>query len=299
MRIKLRWTLVVYLLLVGLVLLVPIAWQSSIPSDSGTESHVRAKPYKRDTEKRPEVQALTPSSSSIPSQWTSSLSAGHQSPFSHDWAGNTREFERWLIKKENHYSGGVVTGVPCADSGGFCRGGDRMSSKHHRYAQCYAKYLHERSKIWRSNRGAMVAEIGILKGSGLALWSDLFSERVQIHGFDKVLSNTQGNMQTLRNKGAFEKNNLALHELDQLVDNRELVGRLALNASFLFVIDDGLHTPDSMIHTFDSFQPYLSKDFLYVLEDLRGDVDPIQIKRKFEGPTALSLEQCPHDKQFW
>ena len=122
-----------------------------------------------------------------------------------------------------------------------------MSSEEHEYASCYAKLLEDHRRMWTHQHQTgrqhfLAAEVGILKGSGLALWSDLFSSSARIHGFDKYLDTARNNLDFLGEKAAFAKNNTFLHEMDQLVDNREMLGRVAQSSKFVFVVDDGLHT---------------------------------------------------------
>ena len=102
-----------------------------------------------------------------------------------------------------------------------------MSSQEHAYASCYAHLLEGHRRMWAhqlqtggGGQPVLVAEVGILKGSGLALWSDLFSASARIHGFDKYLDTARTNLDFLGGRGAFAKNNTFLHEMDQLLDNR-------------------------------------------------------------------------------
>ena len=157
-----------------------------------------------------------------------------------------------------------------------------MSSQEHAYASCYAHLLEGHRRMWAhqlqtggGGQPVLVAEVGILKGSGLALWSDLFSASARIHGFDKYLDTARTNLDFLGGRGAFAKKNTFLHEMDQLVDNREMLGRVAQGATkknkFVFVVDDGLHTEEALVATFASFYEHLADGFLYVMEDVASE----------------------------
>ena len=156
-----------------------------------------------------------------------------------------------------------------------------MSSQEHAYASCYAHLLEGHRRMWAhqlqtggGGQPVLVAEVGILKGSGLALWSDLFSASARIHGFDKYLDTARNNLDFLGGRGAFAKNNTFLHEMDQLVDkkkNREMLGSVAQGAKFVFVVDDGLHTEEALVATFASFYEHLADGFLYVMEDVASE----------------------------
>jgi exopolysaccharide production protein ExoZ len=186
----------------------------------------------------------------------------------------------WLIRSEVAY-GGFVTGVArqkvspldarTADElkvGGMT-GGDRML--HHGYAEGYARHL----APFHGAKGLTVAEFGILKGTGLAIWCDLFPE-ARVLGLDIDLAHFESNRAALVRRGAFKRNAPELHEYDQLVDGsavlRKLLGRQTLD----IVIDDGLHSIDSIITTWRSVRPHLSSCFVYFIEDFPDLLDRIQ-----------------------
>gem|GEM_PF-1612825 len=76
--------------------------------------------------------------------------------------------------------------------------GDRMSRIEHNYAPVYEECL--RPYLHKENKKLVIAEVGILKGTGLALWSDLF-EHARILGFDIDLSYVHENMPDLIARG--------------------------------------------------------------------------------------------------
>lgn len=94
----------------------------------------------------------------------------------------------WLARTEIIY-GGYVTGVErrkvSAQDGrakeelefGGMTGGDRML--HHGYGPIYARYL----APFLGQSGLTMAEFGILKGTGFAMWCDLFPS-ARVIGFD-------------------------------------------------------------------------------------------------------------------
>ncbi|MDE0309038.1 MAG: glycosyltransferase family 25 protein [Acidiferrobacterales bacterium] len=79
-------------------------------------------------------------------------------------------------------------------------GGDRML--HHGYAVHYAEFL--KPYVKDRDRRFVICEFGILKGTGLAIWCDLFPNARCI-GFDVDLSNIEKNMDDLLQRGAFSK----------------------------------------------------------------------------------------------
>ncbi|WPT11488.1 hypothetical protein PSENEW3n2_00000926 [Picochlorum sp. SENEW3] len=171
-----------------------------------------------------------------------------------------------LIALENRF-GGFVRNVPRqvvskhdprskteVGKGGMT-GGDRMSYDNHNYGVIYENILRS-----LPTPVTAVAEIGILKGSGLAIWSELFPN-AKVHGFDINLVNIKENMDFLKARGAFASNNLELHEFDQFQPT------IATKEMFQFVIDDGFHTDETVQRTFEAFEPWLHERGTYVVED--------------------------------
>lgn len=178
----------------------------------------------------------------------------------------------WLCEREKHY-GGLQSNVerrrvspadPRTETelrlGGML-GGDRMCPERHGYAPFYEKQLRPFFE-----RDVVLLEVGILRGTGLALWADLFPNG-RILGLDIDLSHVHENMATLRSKGAFSKNNVELHEFDQLVDGDEKMASILQGRKIDIAIDDGLHNADSIKNTFTSIFPHLKENSVYICED--------------------------------
>lgn len=145
---------------------------------------------------------------------------------------------------------------------GGMRGGDRMSDHNHSYQSYYAKHL--QSYVGMEN--LVIAEIGILLGSGLALWSDLFKNS-RILGFDIDIRYAHDNLVNLKSKGA-NTDNIELHEIDQFVDNRLLVDGILKGDKLDIVIDDGVHNESAILQTITSVEDNLSDNFVYFIEDI-------------------------------
>jgi len=182
--------------------------------------------------------------------------------------------EKWLMLEEAYY-GGFVKDVPrnvvsnkdprspeqLSQDG--MRGGDRMSNIHHGYARTYAKYLNS----FVQDQGLIVlAEIGILKGAGLAIWSDLF-EKGRILGFDIDLDHIRQNMKFLKERGAFKNGDPELYEFDQFQDNEKLLLDVLHGDKLNICIDDGFHSNETIITTLQSVIPHLAEKFVYFIED--------------------------------
>lgn len=187
-------------------------------------------------------------------------------------AGSSRELAEWLVQTENRY-GGVQKGVPRKTvspldprtskelgQGGMI-GGDRMSV--HGFAPSYAEHL---LSFVRSGQRVVLIEAGILKGTGLALWSDLFPSG-RIIGLDIDLSHVRENLPELKSRGAFRGGNPELCEYDQFVDESEKVRRLLGGERIDIYIDDGFHSDQSILQSFASVQPFLAKRCVCFIED--------------------------------
>jgi len=147
-------------------------------------------------------------------------------------------------------------------------GGDRFGDQSngnknmHNYASFYVKHLN-----WLVSRVPQpnVMEVGILAGSGIAIWSELFPES-HIYGFDIDISNTLGRQEFLISKG-FHPKNVMLASFDQMKVDSMRVRTVIGDDTLSFVVDDGCHTPVCALNTWRSVSPQLSGTFVYIIED--------------------------------
>jgi hypothetical protein len=190
----------------------------------------------------------------------------------HDLMPSTVGDAEWLVFTEAK-SGGFVTDVPRNKVSEFdprtaaelkiggMRGGDRMSPAHHNYAPQYARYLKP-----FINRRVVLVEIGVLKGTGLAIWCDLFPTG-RIIGLDIDLEHIRSNMDHLLQAGAFRRCKPELHVFDQFEDNKERLRSMIGRDKIDIVIDDGLHWNETILRSFRDFLPLMSESFVYIVED--------------------------------
>ena len=76
---------------------------------------------------------------------------------------------------------------------GSAAGGDRFNKFFHSYHDNYTRYL---EPIRKSDRLKIILEIGILNGTGLAIWDEYFDNK-RIYGFDYNLGNFEQNKNNL------------------------------------------------------------------------------------------------------
>ena len=180
---------------------------------------------------------------------------------------------RWLVHTELKY-GDPISRIPIhavsdqdprtatAKKKAQC-GGDRMSSRYHGYAPMYAQYL---APFIRANKEVTLAEVGILQGTGLAIWSELFP-RSRLLGLDIDLVNARRNLDALRAKGAFRHADPELHQFDQFLDNTTYLESILQSNKLNIVIDDGVHLDEAILATLASAAPHLAESFVYFIED--------------------------------
>ena len=152
-------------------------------------------------------------------------------------------------------------------------GGDRMTR--HGYAVHYSKHLKDFDCV------STVVECGILKGTGLAIWSKLFPN-ADIIGLDIDISHTQNNLDFLKGKGAFENKMPELYEYDQFADNTDKLASILNGRKICIAIDDGHHSDGAIQNTYNTFKSHLCDKFVYFVEDNRTvyeqlKKEPVQI----------------------
>jgi hypothetical protein len=179
--------------------------------------------------------------------------------------------------------GGYITEVPATiDSSkvkkiysGNHTGGDRMNVFFHDYSSKYSEYL---SPLSQSDDLIRILEVGILKGTGLAVWSKYFNNK-EIYGFDYDLGNFEDNKSNLVELGAFKDGIPITMFYDQFADNSETLKETFGDKKKLdVVIDDAFHSDEAIINTFNELQPYLAEKFVYFIEDNRSAWKKLQDK---------------------
>ncbi len=182
------------------------------------------------------------------------------------WLRSTRdEFPlgswQWLALTEELY-GGFTIGA----ASGKNRGGDRMSPRYHGYGFTYAEFLEP--LLTRREDSLTLVEVGILNGSGLAIWCDLFP-KARVIGLDIDPSNYEENRQRLLNCGAFSVNQPEVYRFDQLdvAQGRKCLVAVLQGQKIDVAIDDGCHTIDSIALTMQVLCPHFADSFAYFIED--------------------------------
>lgn len=166
------------------------------------------------------------------------------------------------------------------------QGGDRMLD--HGYAPKYAQYL---APYLQDQRRLTIVEIGILRGTGLAIWSDLFPSS-RVIGLDIDLAHTRANMPALRTKGAFRESEPELYEFDQYTPDSSYLGTLLKGDRIDICIDDATHDSQAILRTLESVIPHMNEPFVYFVEDnatVYGDIRALYPGYAVDGCGELTV----------
>jgi|SaaInlV_200m_DNA_2_1039689.scaffolds.fasta_scaffold00102_34 hypothetical protein len=193
------------------------------------------------------------------------------------------QLEEFLETTEKKY-GGLITNVPIKHvserdprserylSTIGMQGGDRMLPT--AYNSEYAQHL---LPFVNSSMAPTIVEVGILKGSGLALWGDLFPNGSVI-GLDISLTYFEDNLQTLLDLGAFPNKLPEVFEFDQFVSNSNYLEKILKGRTIDIFVDDAYHTDETILQTLEDAIPFLSDTFVCFLEDNNTVVKTIRKK---------------------
>jgi len=179
----------------------------------------------------------------------------------------------WLIERESHFGGyfsqpQLLSWSPLDSRRTSAQGplsgnegGDRMARRRHGYSAGYSKWL----RYFRKKQ-LVIVELGVLRGTGLALWSDLFKDPLLI-ALDIDFQPFNESIEYLRGKGAFSERDPKLIVFDAYLPKmHELLATLGSEKIDIF-IDDGPHDLPAVIATAASMRILMSERSVYIVED--------------------------------
>lgn len=144
------------------------------------------------------------------------------------------------------------------------QGGDRMGL--HGYASHYAQYLLPMTQT--QGRGLTIVELGILRGSGLALLCDVFPKAKRIIGLDVDTSHFEEHRPKLEARGAFRRRQPEVHKFDELDPLAPLkLGQIMKGDTADVFIHDALHYEGAILATIRHAQLHFSRTFRCFIED--------------------------------
>lgn len=152
--------------------------------------------------------------------------------------------------------------TPAELARGAMQGGDRMAL--HGYAAHYARYLLPILK----RPGLVVVELGVLRGSGLALLCELFPHARRVIGLDVDSSHYREHRSKLEALGAFRRKQPEVHEFDELApDAAERFASILAGDKVDVFIHDALHTDGPILATMAHVTRHLRPGFRCFIED--------------------------------
>ncbi|MDE0031433.1 MAG: hypothetical protein OXU42_18790 [Deltaproteobacteria bacterium] len=144
----------------------------------------------------------------------------------------------------------------------------------HGYAPKYAEYV---GRYLGLHRQLTIVEIGILRGTGLATWSDLFPSS-RVIGLDIDLSHARSNMPALKNMGAFGGSDPELYEFDQFAPDSGRLDTILKGDRVDICIDDAAHESGAIMQTLEHVMPHMNNSFVYFVEDNASVCDEIRAR---------------------
>jgi len=156
------------------------------------------------------------------------------------------------------------------------QGGDRMGPPPaHGYADVYTRELQR--FVGREN--LTIVEIGVLRGTGLAIWSKIFPQ-ADIIGLD--IDTRNFDYAGLKRLGAFEHKDPLVQYADQYGLLPEFIGNLLQGKKIDIVIDDGCHRVAAIRKTYNAMRNYLADEFVYIVEDTPAFYNSVPIGMEVE-----------------
>ncbi len=144
----------------------------------------------------------------------------------------------------------------------------------------YFEVYHRHFERFR-NRPVTILEIGVWGGGSLQMWKDYFGKECNIIGIDI--------MEECKN---YEEERIKIYIGSQ--EDRDFLQKVKReNANIDIIIDDGGHTMNQQITTFEELYPHLAEDGVYLCEDLMTSYWP-----KYGGGGFGSASFIGYSKNF-
>lgn len=133
----------------------------------------------------------------------------------------------------------------------FINNKGRRIFKWHHYFEIYDRHFNK-----FRNKEIVVLEIGILHGGSLQMWKEYFGPKAKIYGID-----------TNPKCKEFEEENVKIFIGSQ--SDRKFLGEIKKQMPPIdILIDDGGHTMEQQIVTFEEMFDYIKEEGVYLCEDL-------------------------------
>ncbi len=142
---------------------------------------------------------------------------------------------------------------------------DKQSFRRHTYLEVYEEMFNG-----IKDENISILEVGVLHGDSLKLWSKYFTKG-EIYGID--IFGRVGMKEVVENLTDYDRIHLdhvdSFEEHQKAIKSREDFFNKIGDLKFDIIIDDGLHTYESQIKTYQNFKHLLGDGGLYIIEDIR------------------------------
>lgn len=134
--------------------------------------------------------------------------------------------------------------------------GASVKNSHHYYLEYEKEFEKYR------NENINILEIGIFKGTSISSWLEYFT-KAKIYCIDIFTRINENEIECLKSPRVFwiKQDSTKSDLFENFISNWG-------DVQFDFIIDDGLHTPDANLKTFNNTYPFLKNDGVYYIEDV-------------------------------
>ena len=136
----------------------------------------------------------------------------------------------------------------------------------------YHDYLEVYEEMFKGvkNKDISILEIGVWKGESLKLWSKYFTKG-KIYGID--IFERDSKEKVAKNINKFDRINLykadSFNVDKNAIESREKFFKSIGDLKFNIILDDGEHTHESQIKTYNNFKHLLDDGGIYIIEDIK------------------------------
>ena len=133
-----------------------------------------------------------------------------------------------------------------------------------------------------------ILEIGVLAGDSLKLWSVYFP-KAKIYGVDTFGRITFDDVKD--NIAGFDER-IELYQVDSVSGTGQFFNEIG-DVKFSIILDDGTHTSDAQIKTYNNFKSMLDNGGIYIIEDIRAWC------KKHNHPNCKIDKSCKDDTHLY
>lgn len=159
----------------------------------------------------------------------------------------------------------------------------------HCYTEIYDQYF---KKLRDENRKVYIMEIGIQYGHDLLMINEYFKGNCEIFGYDIDTTNLQFDISKYDNIHIFEVNINNREYFDEIFNQKYFGAAVGIIPYFDIIIDDGSHISYDIINALSFLYKQLSKNGIYIIEDLHADEATDALSYLNFGGNPCGIPEC-------